>query len=497
MRTPPAHEARGPVTVGIDLGTQSVKAAAVEEDGRIAAWGATSLCSTRTGGIEHEQDPEEWWQAVGISCREVSRALGDAEVAGVATCSTSGTVLLADAGGRPLTPALMYDDGRAEDEARLAQRVGYGLWRSMGYEMSHSFGLPKLLWLLRSLRESTASPETRLLHQADLVSGRLAGEPVATDYSHALKTGYDLVNDHWPTDVFDDLGVPVSALPHVVRPGTQIGAVHRRAATHCGLPPGTPILAGMTDSCAAQIAAGALAEGRCNSVLGTTLALKGSSRELLSDPGGGVYSHRHPDGGWLPGGASNTGAGALARRLGASDLSALERGAGSRGPAATVIYPLVGRGERFPFARADALGFELREPRDELDLYLAILEGVAFAERLCFSRLQNLGARTAGPVALTGGACGSRFWSQLRTDVLGLSTFVPHSAEPSVGMAILARAGAGSLSETASRMSSVAERFEPDPARAGRLAENFECFCTALVERGYISADLARSAQLQ
>lgn len=497
MVAQPPAKTRSPVTVGIDLGTQSVKAAAVEQDGRIAAWGASALGGARPGGIEHEQDPEGWWRAVGTACREVSRGLGDAEVAGVATCSTSGTVLLADAGGRPLTPALMYDDGRAEDEAGLAQRAGYELWRSMGYEMSHSFGLPKLLWLMGSLRESRGTPEIRLLHQADLVSSRLAGEPVATDYSHALKTGYDLVNDHWPTEVFDDLGVPASALPPVVRPGTRIGAVHRGAATYCGLPPGTPILAGMTDSCAAQIAAGALAEGRWNSVLGTTLALKGSSCELLRDPGGGVYSHRHPDGGWLPGGASNTGAGALARRLGASDLAVLERRAGSGGPAATVIYPLVGRGERFPFARADALGFELREPHDELDLYLAILEGVAFAERLCFSRLQNLGARIAGPVALTGGACGSRFWSQLRTDVLGLSTFVPHSAEPAVGMAILARAGAGSLSETASRMSSVAERFDPDPERAGRLAENFECFCTALVERGYICPDLARSAQLQ
>lgn len=491
-----ARADRGQVTVGLDLGTQSVKAAAVGEDGSVVAWGASPLPDSRADAVKHEQDPEQWWRAVGKACRQVSNALEDEEIAGVATCSTSGTILLADSRGQPVTPALMYDDGRAEDEAELARRAGHDLWRSLGYEMSHSFGLPKLLWLLRSVRESAGTPDVRLLHQADLVSSRLAGEPVATDYSHALKTGYDLLNERWPDEVFKDLGVPVEALPPVVRPGTRIGSVARRAASHCGLPPGTPILAGMTDSCAAQISAGALAEGRWNSVLGTTLALKGSSRELLRDPEGAVYSHRHPDGGWLPGGASNTGAGSLARRFSAAELEALEEQAFDRGPAKTVVYPLTARGERFPFVRPDARGFELRERRDELDLYLAILEGVAFVERLCFRRIEDLGARITGPVALTGGASGSRFWSQLRADVLNRTVFIPYSAEPAVGMAMLARAGTGSVGETAAHMTSVRERFEPDPQRAGQLAENYDRFSQALVERGYISAEFARSAEM-
>jgi hypothetical protein len=45
------------------------------------------------------------------------------------------------------------------------------------------------------------------------------------------------------------------------------------------------------------------------------MVLKGTSDQLVRDPNGVVYSHRSPDGHWLPGGASSSGAGALARAL--------------------------------------------------------------------------------------------------------------------------------------------------------------------------------------
>ena len=87
----------------------------------------------------------------------------------------------------------------------------------------------------------------------------------------------------------------------------------------------------MTDSCAAQISAGALEEGSWNSVIGTTLALKGVTPKLLRDPGGVVYCHRHPDGGWLPGGASSTGAGIIPEMFPDADLDDLNEGAARRG----------------------------------------------------------------------------------------------------------------------------------------------------------------------
>lgn len=491
-----AVSASGSLTAGIDLGTQSVKVMLVDEDGRLAGSGSSLLTSVRRAGATHEQDPEEWWRAVGEASHKATADLGSREIAGVAVCSTSGTVLLGDQRGRPLTSALMYDDGRAGDEARLVQDAGEETWTSLGYEMQASFGLPKLLWLLRSGTYSVPRTSVKVLHQADVVCSRLAGEPVATDWSHALKTGYDLLSECWPTAVLESLNVSEEALPSVVRPGTTIGEIHETAASHCGMPAGTPILAGMTDGCAAQISAGALAEGQWNSVLGTTLVLKGVTSELLRDPDGAIYSHRHPDEGWLPGGASNVGAGALSRYFVGHDLADLQRRAEGRGPATTVSYPLASEGERFPFVRPEARRFELGEPRDEVDRYLMILEGVAFAERLCFAHLETLGVRISGPVALTGGGARSRLWSQLRADVLGRTVYTPQFAEPAVGMAILARADTGSVTDAATRMVRVGERFEPDQNRSERLAGNFSRLTQELVKRGYISTALANHAKL-
>jgi D-ribulokinase len=488
-----SNESDAHFTLGIDLGTQSVRVVLVEEDGTVARAASAPLSSVRTEEVRHEQDPEAWWEAVGRAAGEVTGGLDGGRIEGLAICSTSGTILLADDEGRPLTPAIMYNDGRASEEARVAQEAGEEVWNSLGYRISSSYALPRLLWLLRHRRGEGAS---RMMHSADFVASRLAGEPVATDWSHALKTGYDLVNGRWPEDVMERLEVPVWLLPPVVRPGTQIGEVDGPASEHTGIPAGTPIRAGMTDSCAAQIAAGALEEGSWNSVLGTTLALKGVTPKLLRDPGGVVYCHRHPDGGWLPGGASSIGAGIISEMFPEADLDDLNERAARRGPSTAVFYPLASKGERFPFADPEARSFWVGEPEDEADRFRAVLEGVAFVERLCFVHLESLGASVSGPVSSTGGGAKSRLWSQLRADVLRIPVVVPRSSEGSVGMAILARAGDGSVAEAASRMSQKEWEFEPADAD-GRLAENFGRLMAAFVERGYIPEDLAERARME
>jgi sugar (pentulose or hexulose) kinase len=90
------------------------------------------------------------------------------------------------------------------------------------------------------------------------VTRRLVGHDVPSDSSHALKTGYDLLHDACPHEVMSALGVPMELLPDVVRSGARLGEVGRAGAEAAGIREGTPVIAGMTDGCAAQLAAGAL-----------------------------------------------------------------------------------------------------------------------------------------------------------------------------------------------------------------------------------------------
>jgi sugar (pentulose or hexulose) kinase len=476
------------IWIGADLGTQSVKVLAVDGGGRVRGRGSRPLTGTRDGD-RHEQDPEQWWTAFTAAARAATAGLDPARIGGLAVDGTSGTVLLADATGRPLTPGLMYDDARAEPEAARANEAGEAVWHRLGYRrMQAGWGLPKLV---RLAERSSFAEGTRLLHQPDLITWRLAGRQLPADASHALKTGYDLLEERWPQDVLDRLGVPARLMPDVARPGTVIGSVGAAGADATGIPAGTPIVAGMTDGCAAQLAGGALAPGSWNSVLGTTLVLKGVSDHLVRDPAGVVYCHRGPGGTWLPGGASSSGAGALARRWPGADLDALTARAAARAPA-QAVYPLAGeRGERFPFTAPDLTPFTIGETADDVDAFHGILVGLACVERLCFDHLDRIGAPTGGDLALTGGGAANRYWSRLRADLLGRPVSLPEHAESAAGMAVLAAtAGGRTAAEAAASMVRTGDALEPDPARHAALTDLYLRFTDRLHDTGRIDRPL-------
>lgn len=468
----------GRAWLGIDLGTQSVRALVVTGEGTVLGAGAAPVRGRREG-VRHEQDPGEWWAAV---CTASRAALGDgpAHVGGLAVCGTSGTVLLTDPDGRPVTPALMYDDGRAWAEA---ERL-----RSAGLAVQNTWGLPKARWLLRTQGPGSFT----VTHQPDVVTARLVGHPAPTDSSHALKTAYDVTAGAWP----DVPGLPLDALPDVVRPGTRLGEVCPAAAEATGIPAGTPVIAGMTDGCAAQIASGALREGSWNSVLGTTLVLKGASATPVHDPSGVVYNHLAPDGSWLPGGASSVGAGVLTAAFPGADPAAMDARAAAHEPSGAISYPLVSPGERFPFLAPEATALLLGEPAGDADLWAALLQGVAFAERLCLDYLHHLGAPLDGPLAFTGGGARSPYWNQLRADVLGRPARVPEQTEPALGMAALAAHGVTgeALPDVAERMVRIRTVVAPRPDRTALFAGPYARLVDELTTRGWLPPPVAAHA---
>ncbi len=499
--------------IGIDLGTQGVRGLVVDDDGQVLALAQRALTS-RPGELDgrrtHEQDPEQWWSA---AVEVLSQLVGDVRqqdgptprIAGIACDATSGTFLLADPTGRPVTPGLMYDDARGAPELDDVRAAGSSLWSRLGLSVQGSWALPRMVWLARRGHWPDGA---RLLHQGDLIVERLVGHPVATDTSQALKSGVDLHAVAWPEEVLAALDVPVASLPGVVLPGALLGTVSRAAAQLTGLAAGTPVHAGCTDGCAAQLGAGAVAPGQWNAVLGTTLVLKGVTEDLLHDPTGAVYSHRSPDGGWWPGGASSTGAGAVRDLFARSDLASLTTAAArvdlSRVP---VAYPLTGRGERFPFVAPDAEGFAATGPgatgplarltRDHGDAegFAAVAVGVASVERLCVDLLELSGA-PVDSVAMTGGAAANLWWTQLRCDLLGVPVLLPDRAESALGAAVLAAGGGGGgrLAAAAGRLVRQRTVLEPDAGRAAPLLAAHVSLVEVLSARGWLDERLTRHA---
>jgi D-ribulokinase len=375
----------------------------------------------------------------------------------VAVSATSGTVVLADRDGEPVGPALLYDDSRAPAPER---------WD----------------WLLD--QHGAGARPAHAWHAADLVVARLTATSPPTDWSHALKTGYDPGAGRWC-----EAGAAADLRPDVRSPTSSAGTVAPDAAEATGLPAGCDVRLGMTDACAAQIGAGADRPGRFVTVLGTTLAVKGASEHRIDDPASGVYSHRHPDGWWLPGGASNTGAGPLAARFPKDELPKLDRQAADHGPASSACYPLTRTGERFPFVAEDAQGLWTAPAAGPVDEYRAVLEGVAFVERLGYERLGRLGAPLAGPLRSAGGGSRSDVWTAIRATVLGVPITRPASANTSFGACILAAAGtlhptlAGA---TDAMVDEAGGQVDPVPEEGDRLEESYQRLVEALTGRGWL-----------
>jgi len=481
---------KAPVYLGIDLGTQSVRILAVTEEGSIAASASHPLTSARDGA-RHEQDPEQWWRAVVACARAVMDELGNqCEVKGLATDATSGTILLIDDQLRPLTAGLMYDDGRANDEAAIVNRAGEALWSKLSYRMQPSWALPKLVWLAWNGRIPKGA---RLAHQNDFINARLARRMLAGDSSNSLKTGFNLLRMQWPWEILDSLALERGLFPEIVLPGMQIGETGKAAAELTQIPAGTPIFAGMTDGCAAQIASGAITVGSWNSVIGTTLVIKGVTQQLLHDPLGVVYSHRSPDNMWLPGGASSTGAGVFTKKFPGANLETLSHSAQQMGPVQLVVYPLAGKGERYPFAAPEAEGFVIGQATSAEEEFAATLQGIAFIERLAFDGLRKIGAPTHGSLTSSGGATKSGALNQIRADVMQRTISVPRVTEGAFGMAVLAAAHNSSIAEAAARMVRMDRTIEPRRS-FDEYADQYAVLVDELAHRGWLPQDAAEFA---
>lgn len=492
-----------PVWVGVDLGTQSVRVVALADDGSQLALASRPVHSLRSVGV-HEQDPEEWWAAARDALREVTTALGNrAHVTALAISATSGTIVLLDESGHPVSAGIMYDDARGAAHSDRVNKVGHHVWSRLGYRMQGSWALPTIVELRR--RGELGAGRT-VATQADFIASKLLGRSVPSDSSHALKSGVDLDSLSWPADVMTALDIPLDRLPAVVASGTVLGTVSSDAWDQTGLHPSCVVVAGMTDGCSAQLAAGALTPGSWNSVLGTTLVVKGMSRERKADPTGAVYSHRAPFGaGWFPGGASSTGAGAMTQWLAGRDLAALTRvveaaavGARSGSGSAPVSYPLVGRGERFPFVAPEAEAFfETTGRMDDASTFSAIAHGVAFVERLSYDLLGLCGYDTSGELGFTGGGSRNPWWNQLRCDILRRPVRIPQSGEGAIGMAVLAAAALDDtgqadtrLTVAAGRLLPPAEILQPDSTVADNLMAGYRSFLETLSRRGWIDSEL-------
>ncbi|QNF35743.1 FGGY-family carbohydrate kinase [Adhaeribacter swui] len=477
-----------PYFLGIDVGTQGARIVLLDVTGNEV--GSREEAFSLTTKSREEQSPAEWWAACQRCLQsllaEVTHTISLTDIKAASVTSTSGTVIPLDAQNNPLHPALMYSDNRSVAEGKLCRETALA-FHPKGYTgFNASSGLSKMVWFSKTYPEK-AQKIAKWIHATDFIIGQLSNQWGITDYTNALKTGYDVKNNNWPAYIHEQLPLKKEWLPQVVSSGTPVGKITPELATEYNLSPELIIVAGMTDGCASQVASGAVNLGDWNTTIGTTLVVKGVTSQEIKDPEDRLYSHRHPEGFWMPGGASNTGADWVTKEF-KEDLAELNEQAASIIPSGYLAYPLQQEGERFPFIAPHARGFE-PEGLSPVERFVANMEGVAYIERYAFEMIQQLSGEKVKAVYTAGGASNSDAWLTIRSNVLNLPIFKMKYVTGAVGAAIIAASKTHftSISEATQALTQIEKEVHPTPYLSASYQKSYGKFLQLLREKKYIT----------
>jgi xylulokinase len=440
------------VTVGIDIGTTSVKAVAADGDGRVLARSRVSrpLHARHAGELAHDAR-SSWRDGVIEALGQVlgGRDPGGAPLAvqGVNVAAMVPSLCAVDDEGVPVSDGLLYGDARgaggdpAADPASSGELVRF------------------LEWLAREY------PDAGGYWPAQAVANRALCGTGAIETTVAMTALPLFDSQGWDAAVAAKAGVDdVARLPRIVVGTEPVGRVDRAG--------GAPLGGGTIDALAEQFVAGADDDGDVLVILGSTLIVWAVIPEWREAAGVWTVPHTAP-GKSLIGGPSNAGGLFVGW---ANRMLAPGRADAPVDPGRVPVWQPYLRGERVPLhdpGRRASL-HDLDIGLDRSALRRAAYEASAFAAQ----HMLDLGgvAGTARRIVATGGGVRDAAWVQALADGTGLPVdpvAVPEGA--ALGAAYLARVTAGleESSADAGRWARQARRIEPDPRWVAATGERY------------------------
>lgn len=465
--------------IGIDGGTESLRAFVFDMEGRPRGTAATPYKTDFPNPGWAEQNPDDWWAALGAS---VKGALAEAgltgdDIAALSVDTTSCSVVALDEQARPLRSAMIWMDVRAAAEADAVAATGDDALRVNGAgssPVSAEWMLPKALWLQRHQAEIFGQAAFIGEYQ-DYINMRLTGRWVGSLNNMSIRWHYQ--NDHGgvPHSLLEKLGLAGLAgkwPQDVLAPGEIVGGLTGEAAAHMGLPPDLPVVQGGADAFIGMIGLGVTQPGEMALITGSSHLQLGLSPSPLHKPGmwGSYMDAVYPNKAVLEGGQTSSGSViAWFKRHFAPDISyeTLNAEAANLPPGSEGLLVLDHfQGNRTPYtdalSRGAITGLSLRHT--PAHVFRAIIEGVCLGSRLI---VDNFGDDyDASRIVVCGGATNSPFWLQIHANTLGAPlelTEVPDA--PALGCAILAAHGIGaypSIEEGCKAMVRTTTTITPD-----------------------------------
>ncbi len=469
--------------LALDQGTTSSRAILFDHAGSPVAIAQREFTQRfpAPGWVEH--DAEEIWATQAATLDEVLVRAGASprDVAAIGITNQRETTVLWDrATGRPVAPAIVWQDRRTADACARLRESGHEpeVVRRTGLRLDPYFSGTKLAWLLEHVPDARARAERGELAFGTIDSWLIwqltRGAHHLTDATNASRTLLlDLATGAWSEPMLALLGIPRACLPTVV--ASSVDAARAPTALIGGH--AIPITGIAGDQQAALFGQACFEPGMVKNTYGTGCFMLmnagteplASKHELLStiawDRNGRHYA--------LEG--SVFAAGAVVQWL-RDGLGLIQRAADVEALAAEVTdsdgvflvpaFTGLGAPHWDPYARGTLIG--LTRGTGRAHLARAALESIAFQTADVLVAMQQDAARPLTELRVDGGASANNLLMQFQSDLLGVPVLRPVVTETTaLGAAYLAGLGAGYWNSEAELGANwrIERRFEPARSR--------------------------------
>jgi xylulokinase len=483
--------------LGIDIGTQGTKGILCDLDGRILveSYREHTIHSPNPGWAEQDAD-RVWWGGFVATVKEllVNSQIDPARIAAVGCSAFVPAMLALDELGKPLRPAILYTDRRAEVElegiAALLRKEGASQEEIDNIALASP--IPQLLWV-RENEAEVFQRTVKILQCQSYMVFKLTGK---TYIDHAMKRSYAPMYDH-ETDGWSDLrsgllGLDVSLLPDQIAHATELaGYLLPQAAEETGLLEGTPVSVGTADSFAEMVGAGVVDDGAAAAIYGSFTAIL-IGKDHSDDPHHGF--HCLP-GLYFGGAAAPTGASltrwfrdqlgsaevAQAQSAGMNVYELLSEKASSVPPGSEGLITLpFFTGEQsslHPYLKRGAMiGLTTRHTRAHI--YRSLLEGIALELRYQL----EINGKIPERMNAVGGGSQSKLWTQIMSDVLNVDQHILEvKFGAAFGDAYLAGMAAGYFQDTDRLLDKwirVERMVTPDNGAFAVYKKAYKAYCT-------------------
>lgn len=472
--------------ISIDSSTTACKAIAWDRQGRSLAEGRAAYALRQPQPGWHEQDANDWWVGACKAISDCVSQIGAAQVEALGITHQRETFVPVDDQGQPLRNAILWSDERSRAQVSWLETTfgQHELHQLTGKPPSMTASLAKIVWLQQN--EPELLPRShKICDVHSFLVRRLTGM-FRTSLASADPMGLvDMVRQQWATDLIAGIGLAVDQFSELVPPGSMIGHVTADAARATGLPPGLPVVAGAGDGQCAGLGANASGGGRAYLNLGTAVVSGAISQEYrcerafrtLYAPIAGHYFLEHVLRGGVYTVAWFVDKFASDLRSGAAPVSpeevleaaAVRLPAGADGLIAVPYWNNVMNPYWDPAASGITIGWTGAHGREHF--YRAILEGIAFEQRLVGDAMMAAMGQPFTEYVTMGGGSRSRLWRQIIADVTGIPVARSTTTEATcLGAAILAATAVGwfgDVRQAAAAMTGAVDAFAPD---AGQVA---------------------------